>query len=101
MLTCEQIAQQARRISSLIDRQNYDAVAEQIHPRIMMAASERGSLRRDIPEWQEYRQGQKWNTEDWTDMVVSTVTLWQWRAASKQLSHTGNQPQSPVNISAD
>lgn len=58
MLICEHIEQHAQQISPLIDRQNYRAVAQKIQPGITMAPTERGSLRRAIPEWHEYRRGQ-------------------------------------------
>lgn len=80
MLTCEQIAEQARGISPIITKDNYEAIADQIHPHTprerhprQLTEGERIILVQ-LPEAGERRRAETWLTvEDWTDMVVARV----------------------------
>lgn len=82
MLTCEQIEARAHEISAIIDRSNWDRIAEAIHPQVRRVLAPAGLDMDDAqhdawyesPEWQEQRRAGHWRTRDWTDMVVSSVT---------------------------
>lgn len=89
MLTCEEIAERARSLSSVIGRENYEAVAAQILPRTPYQQPPRELNEAELiavvqlPEVAEERRGQNWHTpgDDWTDLVVACVTIWQANAA--------------------
>lgn len=82
MLTCEDIAERAKQIAPVITRGNYRAVATAIHPHVH--GNGKPASDNDTPEWREYRRGATWKrSDDWTDMVVNAVTLWQYRAAQE------------------
>lgn len=88
MLTCEQIVEQCKGLR--VNQGTYSQVAENIHPRTFqyrlpdMSFLERVELLKptgSFPEVKEAMRGEKWHTpEDWTDMVVNVVTMWQERA---------------------
>lgn len=82
MLTCEQIEARAHEISAVIDRSNWDRVADAIHPDIRRVRippginldDEQRGIWRTTPEYQERQRAGHWMTRDWADMVVSSVT---------------------------
>lgn len=106
MLTCEEIQQRARNIARTltIDLHNYEEIALQIHPEVHF----RTELWRQwyalyggdvqpadepvaafiaeivaLPEYREYSRAATWTTDDWTQMVVFCVGLWQSEQAVK------------------
>ena len=98
MLTCEEIVARVAIISQQITRETYFAVAQQIHPRILHVETPHLPIesRSSIAAWREYMRGQHWPTDDWTDMVVLNVTLWQWRAFATRWNDAYNETRGTL-----
>lgn len=89
MLTIPEIMQKAREIagSQPITRDNYHAIAVQIHPEVKLPKGRILTEEENQILHDQYIESQAIRTEDWLELVVFTVVLWQ---RAKAILYRGN-----------